>query len=555
MRWQEFKCNLLETKQQEQVIVKKAETHLDALVNGAKELPDTDPAKQKVINTLKQVNASLVNFVNKIKGDMNAQSSQPTMAEEASPMDDQLEIQKNALYDVIATFDELYDHIPGAEGQALLEQKLNEIDAQLYDTFIALSKEHKALKDALQTATGKAKEVENFFKGLLPLLRQLGNKVNDYTEVDAQDLADMTSTERKKAKSIAVNAGKFAQTLAEAMSGKVLKLLSEGNTTTDKIKAFLEACLNGEVIELTNLVKNKTGLIDDYVNPKYENEYQLFVKENIFSYAPSTGGGGAIGPGEMALSMLGSPASKATQGGDIYIGEGDERKLYEVKAGKGSSGGRMNSKKIQSAQAGMVAWGKGINNILRKANAKGKTTIVDKRGKETSIDLKDYYGTTHNKTTNKGYKEGSNYNWNSGGIGALNSEILKPYAAAAAQGSETAKDVTFKLFHDAIKPIFLNWDEIPNADKTIYNAIKEDGTVDYQTITKAYTSIAYKAYQISDKVEKILFIRTDTRHFTIIDDHDDFIGNLGTTVLPSSGFTWNDDQQKASPTYLPAKHN
>ena len=51
MRWQEFKCNLLETKQQEQVIVKKAETHLDALVNGAKELPDTDPAKQKVINT------------------------------------------------------------------------------------------------------------------------------------------------------------------------------------------------------------------------------------------------------------------------------------------------------------------------------------------------------------------------------------------------------------------------------------------------------------------------------------------------------------------------
>jgi len=97
MRWQEFKHHLVEAKQQEQIIVKKAESHLDALVDGAKQLPDTDPVKQKVVNTLKQVNTSLVNFINKIKGDVNAQPAQPAMAEDASPINDQLEIQKNAI--------------------------------------------------------------------------------------------------------------------------------------------------------------------------------------------------------------------------------------------------------------------------------------------------------------------------------------------------------------------------------------------------------------------------------------------------------------------------
>ena len=67
MRWQEFRHVLAEDKQSEQIKIKKAENHLDALVDGAKELPDEDPVKQKVVNVLQQVNVSLQNFVAKIK--------------------------------------------------------------------------------------------------------------------------------------------------------------------------------------------------------------------------------------------------------------------------------------------------------------------------------------------------------------------------------------------------------------------------------------------------------------------------------------------------------
>jgi len=565
MRWQEFKHHLVEAKQQEQIIVKKAESHLDALVDGAKQLPDTDPVKQKVVNTLKQVNTSLVNFINKIKGDVNAQPAQPAMAEDASPINDQLEIQKNAIYDAIAGFDELYAVLTTPEQQKMLEEKLSELDVVLYDAFIALSKEHKSLKDALQVATGKAKEVEDFFRGLLPLLRQLGNKVNDYTELAPEDLEAMSSTERKQAKSVAVNAGKFAQTLAEAMSGKVLKLLSEGSTTTDQIKDFLQACLDGRVINLEDMVKSNQGNIDDYVNPQYEDAYRMFVEENIFSYSPGATSG-AIGPGELALAMLGDPANKATEGGDLYIGSGKNKKLYEIKAGKGTSGGRMNSKKIVSATAGYPVWERGINKILRDAKAEGNIEISDKKGKSQKIPLQTYDGSTHNKT-GKGWKKGSRYNFNPSGIMALNDDILVPYAAEAAKNTnQTAKDVTYTLFHDAFKSLIGNWDDIKNADKVIYNAVNEDGTVDYNTMAKAYTSLAYKSYQLADKVNDILFIRTDTRHFAIIEGHDDFMDAIQFgkndkgkdiqtgRVQIGSGFTWNDDQQTPTPTYLSAKH-
>lgn len=561
MRWQEFKNTLVENKQQEQVIVKKAETHLDALVTGAKQLPDTDPVKQKVVNVLQQVNTSLQNFVAKIKGELTVQTTQPTVSEDNSSLDSQLDMHKDAIYDAIAGFDELYDILTTPEQQKVLEEKLNALDVVLYDTFIKLSKERKELVDQLNVATGKAKEVEDFFRGLLPLLRQLGNKVNDYTELAPEDLEAMSSTERKKAKSKAVNASKFAQTLAEAMSGKVLKLLSEGQTTTDQIKDFLQACLDGKVIRLDDMVKQNKGNIDDFVNSKYQKAYNMFVEENIFSYSPGATSG-AIGPGELALAMLGDPASKADKGGDLYIGKGDERQLYEIKAGKGTSGGRMNSKKIVSATAGMPVWERGINKILKDAKAEGNVEILSKSGKAVKIPLQQYTGTTHNKT-GKGYKPGSRYNFNPSGIGALNDDILKPYAEQAAQNTKRSpRDVTYQLFHDSFKALIGNWDEIPNADKVVYNAVKEDGSVDYTDMSKAYTSLAYRSYQLADEVNHILFIRTDTRHFAIIEGHDDFMSaiegdaenNVAPRVTIGSGFTWNDDQQTPTPTYLSAKH-
>ena len=574
MRWSEFK--LIENKQTEQIKVKRAQHHLDALVASAKELPaEDDSIKSSIAKKIDAISNAIGNFISKAKGQIDQQPAVPqqssvTEDEENSTVDAQLEQSKNNFYKMLEEMHDLYGAVNTPEGEKLVEDMIAKVDQLIYTEFLKISKIHKKLQADLKIATEKVTEVENFFGNLLPLLRQLGNKVNDYTELTPEELQAMTGTERSRAKKRAVNAGKFAQTLAEAMSGKVLKLLSEGKTDTAKIKMFLNACLDGKVIKLDDMIKMNQGNIDDYVNQTFEQDYQNFVKEDIFSYNPGATSG-AIGPGELALAMLGDPASKATAGGDLFIGKGADRKLYEIKAGKGTSGGRMNSKEIVSATAGYPIWEKEINKILRDAKAEGTIDYTNKDGEAIKLPLQQYDGSTHNKReTGKGnWKKGSNYNFNQSGFDALNNDILIPYAKAAAENREpkmSARGVTHQLFHEPFKILIGNHKAIPDFSNIIYNAIKDDGTVEYMDMAKAYTSLAYKSYQLADKVKDILFIRTDTRHFAIIADHDDFMDSIvhskgedGKTqqqgrVVIGSGFTWNDDQQTPTPTYLSAKH-
>lgn len=563
MRYSDLKKPVYEARDFQ---IDSTEHELQVLIANAKDLPDDDPVKARLAGLLNNISNGLSNFLNRI----GAKAKTVESVTEAVT-DQDLEASEKELFNNLEAFKQFkasLDPEQLAQFSTLMDDANKTVNSQLKSATQEIAKENQKLKQEVDAANTRADEVEQFFKRLLPLLRQLGNKVNDYTELTDEDLADLSGTERSQAKKKAANAQKFADTLAEAMTGKVLKLLSEGKTSTEEIRDFLQACLEGRVINLEEMIKSNEGNIDDYVNPSYENAYRMFVEENIFSYSPGATSG-AIGPGELALAMLGDPANKATEGGDLYIGSGKNKKLYEIKAGKGTSGGRMNSKKIVSATAGYPVWEKGINKILRDAKADGKIKITNNKGKEVNIPLQNYDGSTHNETKGKGYKKGSNYNFNKSGIEALNNDILIPYAAEAAKNtsnSASAKDVTYQLFHDSFKTLIGNWDEIPNADKVIYNAINDDGTVNYNNISKAYTSLAYKSYQLADKVEHILFIRTDTRHFAIIEGHDDFMDAIqfgkddkGKDIQTGrvnigSGFTWNDDQQTPTPTYLSAKH-
>ena len=85
MRWQEFK--LVENKQTEQFKIKKAETHLDALVDGTKDLPDDDPIKDKIIKKLSGIDSAIQNFITKIKGEV-AKPPEPAVTEEVSTKND-----------------------------------------------------------------------------------------------------------------------------------------------------------------------------------------------------------------------------------------------------------------------------------------------------------------------------------------------------------------------------------------------------------------------------------------------------------------------------------
>ena len=144
------------------------------------------------------------------------------------------------------------------------------------------------------------------------------------------------------------------------------------NITIKDVDQFLDEAYKGTVINNQELVARDSGLIDDFVNDSSRKVYDA-IAGPVVKLKPPASGGANIGPGELALAMLGNPAAKADKG-DIQVGDD----MYEVKAGAGSVGGRFNSDKVTTALGGWKAWDKGLEEIagpgviLRDKNAKGK---------------------------------------------------------------------------------------------------------------------------------------------------------------------------------------
>jgi len=295
----------------------------------------------------------------------------------------------------------------------------------------------------------------------------------------------------------------------------------------------------------------------------------LFSSYGVFSWSPGKSSG-AIGPGEMALSMMGSPAQKAEHGGDLIIAGTN----LEIKAGA-TSGGRLNSKKILKGPAAWPIWTKHITNIVQDAPArklKAGTplgTTTGKTGELIEMTKENYTPNTYKKNTKGHFKQGSVYNWSEGMLKKLNKEIL----------IYSTYERTYDLFYSTISALVTNLDEVSepmmvtlnkkqvpkmiagkiafpgvNAEELIGNAVMDDGTINETAMIEAYTKIAYASYNRADGVEAIMFLNTETLDYTIARNGDDLagkmIGNDEATLRISGGFNFNDDQQSATPAYL-----
>ena len=376
----------------------------------------------------------------------------------------------------------------------------------------------------------------------------------------------MNAAMRKKA----INAQKFTKTLKQALFGKILDM--QEKTEPAKIKQFLEACVAGKVINMINVIAKDKGSIKDHVNPEFKEVFDVFVEENIFSYAPGTTSG-AIGPGEMALSMMGNPAEKGKKG-DLKIGDEE----VEIKA-SAKTGGRFNSKKITKATTGWAVWSAKINEIMQSADKDATVNVKQKDGKIVKIKANKYNGNQYNVIKGKA-KEGSKYNWNTQGFNALNAEVIEPYATP---------EQTADLFISSIKALVQNYDALgkpatnqdgtPNKHhvpfdpkKLIIEAITQekgppskdypDGriytTVDKEKMNIAYSKIAYASYHLADGITTVMLLRTDNLDYTIFRGADDLVGKMksGNVVTGlnggSGGFNWNDDQQTPTAGYMSA---
>lgn len=500
--------------------------------------PEKENLKLSVVNKLQQMSKSISSFLSRAKiqqqNNNTVQNPAPTIQPQPSTTED---VNEANVVDasVLNTIKTLKEQIKAIEASNIEENVKKQFISPMRKSLDQLSKQVKELTTAKDIALEKQKEAETFVKEVSGYLIELGNKVQGFEE---EDTGSMTSKEKSLAVRRAANAAEFTKTLKQALFGKIVDIQTEADVTPKEIKDFLAACVRGDIINMLSVTSTNRGNIKDHVNPQYKKLFDIFVEQNIFSYSPGKTSG-AIGPGEMALSMMGNPAEKAKKG-DLKVGDME----LEIKA-SARTGGRLNSKSISKATAGWQVWKRNIASILSSAPKNATMYITDKKGERVKIAVNKFNGDQYNKPTGGRAKLGSKYNWNPKGFQLLNEEILAPY-------SDFNK--TFQLFDETIKAMVLNIDKIKNADKLIASAVNQDGTVNSVKMNKAYSKIAYESYHLADGITSIMLLNTLTLDYTIIKDGNDLVKQISSnTVYMPAGFNWNDDQQTPTPSYMPSK--
>ena len=550
MRFSDFK--LIESKKLNEAAnagleVQHALHDLDAIKKAVPLIPD-EKSQEKVAltNDIKAINGLLKKAIEYFKGNTEA-----PIAEDETAVGDKmtalkgLQQEDKELEEELELMRQQYDEMAKLQildaGEAT---KRDDILARATKSLDKVTAKFESIRLQRDTAIAERDEAVKFIKDVTGVLVTLGNKVQGFRA--DEDLSNFSGKEKTAYKKMAVNAQKFTKTLKQALFGKILDMQEGSDVSGQEIKEFLEACVRGDVINMLNVIGTSQGNIKDHVNPKYQKVFDVFVEENIFSYAPGTTSG-AIGPGEMALSMMGNPAEKGKKG-DLKIGDEE----VEIKA-SAKTGGRFNSKAIAKATTGWQTWAQKINEIMSQAPKDATISVTQKDGSEKLIPAREYNGNRHNVIKGKA-KKGSKYNWNSSGFKALNIEVLQPYSNLRQ---------TFDLFESTIRALVQNYDKLdkPQQDNShhkpfnpgdlIEAAINDDGTVDPKKMNIAYSKIAYASYHLADGITTVMLLRTDNLSYTIFRNADDLVDQMNNnTVTTGGGFNWNDDQQTPTPGYI-----
>lgn len=361
-------------------------------------------------------------------------------------------------------------------------------------------------------------EFKQWYQSIDQILIRLGKKAQGYTDPTPAELKAMTSAQRSGAKKVGINAEKFASDLGQSLKALFLNKIygqEQSKITKEKVLEFLKAAENGSVINNMELVSQDHGNIANVFDDDYK-DILAELAPQLFKLKPPAAGSANIGPGELALAMLGNPSTKADKG-DINI----NGEMYEIKAGSGTVGGRFNSSDVGKAKEGWKTWSDGIKKIMGK-NFDPNQVNIAKSGKKTL---------------------GAKYNWNDSGIAKFNSEV----------GPKTDKAKTMELISDVMKVLFKNYKKLKNIPSYIKGMVNNDGTINIDTYMMYWSRALYDSYQEADGVTNILIINTGNLDYTIIRNSEDIQEKFQNTFRTSGGFNWNDGQQTASPQFVVKK--
>jgi hypothetical protein len=279
---------------------------------------------------------------------------------------------------------------------------------------------------------------------------------------------------------------------------------------------FLNSSKQG-IIPLGSLVDAGSGNIKNAVlKTKFKSLSTMGFIDELLDLMPAQTGG-AWGPGELGLAILGSPVSKGDKG-DIVVGN----KKIEIKASNDpTKGGRVNTVAVKAGKAGKAEAGKAVGNFFSKIGQKfdGKTIGATKTGKPVNA-----------------------YNVNvKSWLDAINQKILQTKASR--------QDVI--TFLDELSTAALN---VPAKGKIDFNysrAVANDGTIIGDELRREYLRVILGYYNSIEGVNDILIINPSNGNFNVVDatDVDSIMQKLKDGVLgtSSSVINFGDPQAKLSP--------
>lgn len=382
----------------------------------------------------------------------------------------------------------------------------------------------------------RAEESENFISSANDKLHTIGYKTKDYRPLTKFDYDTMTSKERSAAKKRAISIETEIDSFRQAVFGMIVDMkIKEKGVKNQDILSFLDACNRNKMIDMRKLVSTKEGNIRTFVPDKHKPMFDMFHKYGLFRYSPNRTSG-SIGPAEIALSMLGSPSSKAGRG-DLMI----DRILYEVKAGTAGSGGRLNASNMQKATTVWCNWSPKINQIARNAPADANFLYtIKKDGTRVKQAATEFNGDYWNISANS-VKYANRYNFNPKGLNAIRDELV-PYSTRA---------LTKDLFQSALENIFIDA-ELDGLDQMLTDAISDDGDFDPKNIEVIFAFFMFENYKMVDAFDKMIVIDHSKLDFLVMEEATDFAkAIIDGKLRQAAGFNWNDDQQSPSPSYLP----
>lgn len=310
-----------------------------------------------------------------------------------------------------------------------------------------------------------------------------------------------------------------------------------------KILNFMRACEEG-IIEFSELLATGSGT--NNVGDLITDPDLKYVYDKIFDklLALDAGqGGGAWGPGELGLSILCKPVSKAKVKGDLSTVLNGEEVGVEVKASRNpQSGGRLGGKGVMTGSAGRKAFGLALKQLCDQAKfpisdvGKNYTEVFKYKtvkGVKTKVGTGQTKEANSVKSTNMASEKW--FQW-------FNREI--PFRLKG--NNIMAKAAVGDFLVDAIRGVVSEEGQPYVNERLIRSIPGKDGSIDYEKFKKVLTRQWYEIYKNTDDVGIILIINPTNGNFTVVNSGD-MLTSGETSVVISGGIDFSDAQGKAGP--------